>query len=441
MQPHHNFAPPDFFVKHHTKFFLACLEQLPSSAQKLDLNRMTLLYFTLAGLDALNSLHLVSKERITRWVYTMQVLPQADPVTDKEFNALRGGFRPTLHAGNRPNPFGQPPLNMGDVGHITMTQCALAILVMMGDDLRGVNKEAVMHHVRSCQAEDGGFRNIMLGSEADVRFVYSACVICELLKDWSGMDVEKATDFLVQCQRYDGAFGERPDCEGHGGTTYCALASLALLRRIDRIDIDRLVHWIVHRQILGFQGRPNKDQDSCYSFWLGASLRILGALQYIDKDCLKEFVLACQNPKVGGIAKQPCSQPDLLHTYLPIAALSLTEVIPKYIIREIDPALGFPIPKEDKWCKPRTEALEGQTYEGRKKFQKRKIVASPVKTVANSSPQKPAPGSPQQTTSSSHAATQGAPMFQWNPSTWQVQMIVVLFTVIVGMLYASLEKK
>ena len=28
------------------------------------------------------------------------------------------------------------------------------------------------------------------------------------------------------------------------------------------------------RQKSGFQGRPNKDVDTCYSFWLGASLDV-----------------------------------------------------------------------------------------------------------------------------------------------------------------------
>ena len=32
----------------------------------------------------------------------------------------------------------------------------------------------------------------------------------------------------------------------------------------------------MQRQVGGFQGRVNKDPDTCYSFWVGASLKMLG---------------------------------------------------------------------------------------------------------------------------------------------------------------------
>lgn len=35
-------------------------------------------------------------------------------------------------------------------------------------------------------------------------------------------------------------------------------------------------------QIDGFQGRPNKPVDTCYSFWIGASLKILNAFHLTD---------------------------------------------------------------------------------------------------------------------------------------------------------------
>jgi prenyltransferase beta subunit len=35
--------------------------------------------------------------------------------------------------------------------------------------------------------------------ENDVRFLYSACCICYILNDWSGMDKEKAFGFIMNC--------------------------------------------------------------------------------------------------------------------------------------------------------------------------------------------------------------------------------------------------
>ena len=91
-----------------------------------------------------------------------------------------------------------------------------------------------------------------------------------------------------------------------GGTTYCVLASLVLSGKLLSIPyLDRTLNWLVHRLvplpassldkedyedlddeaflrnlengkevISGFQGRPEKDPDACYSFWIGASIRV-----------------------------------------------------------------------------------------------------------------------------------------------------------------------
>ena len=63
-----------------------------------------------------------------------------------------------------------------------------------------------------------------------------------------------------------------------GGSTFCAVASLALMGRLDSAftptERRGLARWCLHRQQAGFQGRPNKPADTCYSFWIGASLEV-----------------------------------------------------------------------------------------------------------------------------------------------------------------------
>ncbi|CAL5431333.1 unnamed protein product [Camellia sinensis] len=45
----------------------------------------------------------------------------------------------------------------------------------------------------------------------------------------------------------------------------------------------------------GFQGRPNKPSDTCYAFWVGGVLRILGGHKFIDEKALRQFLLTCQS--------------------------------------------------------------------------------------------------------------------------------------------------
>lgn len=39
-------------------------------------------------------------------------------------------------------------------------------------------------------------------------------------------------------------------------------------------QIERLKKWILAKQDVGFHGRANKADDSCYAFWLGATLKV-----------------------------------------------------------------------------------------------------------------------------------------------------------------------
>lgn len=66
-----------------------------------------------------------------------------------------------------------------------------------------------------------------------------------------------------------------------GGTTFCAVASLVLMgclnEALSPAQIDRLRRWCLMRQQSGFQGRPNKPVDTCYSFWVGGTLKVLSS--------------------------------------------------------------------------------------------------------------------------------------------------------------------
>ena len=39
-------------------------------------------------------------------------------------------------------------------------------------------------------------------------------------------------------------------------------------------ELEKIKRWCLVRQKSGFQGRPNKPVDTCYSFWVGASLKV-----------------------------------------------------------------------------------------------------------------------------------------------------------------------
>jgi len=82
--------------------------------------------------------------------------------------------------------------------------------------------------------------------------------------------------FSFRIKSYDYGIGQGPGEESHGGSTYCAISSLYMLNKLDEglLSKEQTLFWLISRQETGFQGRANKPPDTCYSFWIGASLKV-----------------------------------------------------------------------------------------------------------------------------------------------------------------------
>lgn len=313
-EPERRLQAADFAIERHGAYFRQHMQCFPSPYKTMDTNRLTLLYFCISGLDLLGLLDTVDREAVIEFIYSWQ-----SPAVDN------GGF------------FGYPPLPVeseesdreNNQPHIANTYVALVMLIILGDDLRRVNRDAVGNSLRKWQLPDGSFCCVhgisSLDSESDIRFVFCAAAICFILDLWESVDVERMLRFIKSSQAYDGAFGMGPLTEAHGGCTYCALASLKMIGKLDDLPSrERLVNWCVKRQQVGFQGRIEKDEDSCYSFWVGGSLALLGVGALIDRNACAGFLKRCESTASGGFQKFPETRvPDILHSYFSVAGLSI----------------------------------------------------------------------------------------------------------------------
>jgi hypothetical protein len=79
-------------------------------------------------------------------------------------------------------------------------------------------------------------------------------------------------------------------------SVWVCLAALSLLDSLDIVDKNTLAGWLSERQLPsgGLNGRPEKLEDVCYSWWDLASLSILGKLGWINRDKLIGFILESQ---------------------------------------------------------------------------------------------------------------------------------------------------
>ncbi|KAF8924517.1 protein geranylgeranyltransferase type I beta subunit [Dissophora ornata] len=350
----------------HIQYFKRTLQMLPEPYASMDTQRMTLGMFALGGLELLGVLEETVSEANRKdwveWIYSQQRIP--DDSSDKESSSES---REALYGFGGPFsgiPFqdrSEPKTNQGcecgvhktvyDTAHITVTYTALLLLVLLGDDLSRVAKEPILRSLRKLQQPSGCFIPCVTDYEPDLRFMYCAAAISRILNDWSGFDRPSALQYIRECQTYDHGFSQSPQQEAHGGSAYCAVATLGLLGgeafedlktlarnaregkdeeafeqrklRTGFVDKEGTRRWCLQRQTTGFQGRIGKPTDTCYSFWIGGAVAALGSMDLVNYECNRGFLMETQNKHIGGFGKWVDTFPDVLHSYMGIAALSL----------------------------------------------------------------------------------------------------------------------
>lgn len=258
--------------------------------------------------------------------------------------------------------------------HLLYTLSALQILAMadrLHDDR--LDKDAVVKFVCGLQNDDGSFSGDKWG-EIDTRFTYCAFSCLALLgrlslPEWghetanvmneSGdtIDIKKAIRYIISCRNsFDGGFGAVPGAESHAGQVFCCIGALSishslhLLNENNENGADVLSWWLAERQCDsgGLNGRPEKQADVCYSWWILSALSILGRVNWIDVSKLGQFILNCQDEDDGGIADRPNDMPDVYHTFFGLSGLSLIGRLNEmgkldgHIYREVDPVFALP---------------------------------------------------------------------------------------------------
>ncbi|KAF9563763.1 Geranylgeranyl transferase type-1 subunit beta [Mortierella alpina] len=253
-----------------------------------------------------------------------------------------------------------------DTSHITMTYTALLILLMLGDDLSRVAKEPILRALRKLQQPNGSFVPCLTDCESDMRFTFCAAAVSYMLNDWSGINQTTMLQYIRDCQTYEHGFSQSPHQEAQGGPSYCAVATLGLLgqealqdqrtmlrdevhgedeeafeRRKARagfVDKEGARRWCLQRQVTGFQGRINKATDTCYSFWVGGALAVMGSMDLVNYSCNRGYLMETQHKMFGGFGKWVGTYPDVLHSYMGIASLALMD---EPGIRPLDPKLNI----------------------------------------------------------------------------------------------------
>lgn len=240
------------------------------------------------------------------------------------------------------NPDGGFGGHTGHDSHLLYTMSAVQILVMF-DALDRVEANKVIGYVVSLQDKGTGEMRGDEWGEKDTRFAFISVAILSFFGAVDAIKIEGVVRYVENSMNYDGGFGSGPGGESHSAQIFTCLAALAIARRLDIVDRERLSKWLAERQLKcgGLNGRPQKLEDVCYSWWVLSSLEILGRKHWVDRQKLCNFILSAQDTKGGGIADRPGDVADVYHTCFGIAGLSLAG-FDGYELVDIDPVYCMP---------------------------------------------------------------------------------------------------
>ncbi|QBM87364.1 geranylgeranyl transferase type-2 subunit beta [Metschnikowia aff. pulcherrima] len=232
----------------------------------------------------------------------------------------------------------------GHDAHVLTTLSALQILLIYDsfDALSAEKRDRIAKFVLLLRLPDGSFMGDSFG-EIDTRFVFVSVYILTLLGRLTPEIAAEASEFILNCRNFDGGFGMCPGAESHAAQVYTCVGALALCDSLDKVD-EKTAAWLSERQVPasgGFNGRPEKLPDVCYSWWVLLSLAALEKAHWISFEALETFILECQDHAAGGFSDRPGNQTDVYHTCFALAGLSLMYA-ERNGLAEVDPVLCLP---------------------------------------------------------------------------------------------------
>ncbi|RVX73892.1 hypothetical protein B0A52_02782 [Exophiala mesophila] len=364
-------------MKRHIKYWTLCARLLPEQYTSSDANRMSFGFFIVAALDLLDVLDTVISESERRswieWIYACQV-PHTGGFrgfTGTNLGGLRSPMNWHWDPASLPNTyFALATLTIlgDDLSRVSRNECLRWISRLQAPDgsfgeFFGPEGEVVGgSDPRLCLCAVGTLK--LLGADQTTAS-----------RPWNDIDQFRLRQFIANCQGLEGGIGEAPLLEAHSGLTYCGIATLSFLSLLSergssvhdvadqaglatedcaRWMLDRQTTWIeddeeedsnddeadqnrqtpVHApsdaspigdpdMIAGFCGRSGKIADTCYCFWNVGALTILGKQDLVNVPAMRRYLLEKVNHIVGGFGKAPGELPDVLHSYLGLAALAI----------------------------------------------------------------------------------------------------------------------
>ncbi|KAF9481472.1 rab geranylgeranyltransferase [Pholiota conissans] len=192
-----------------------------------------------------------------------------------------------------------------------------------------LNREEMIAFVMSCWDDEAGGFGAHPDHDAHLLSTTSAIQILVMQDALDRLDIDRVVKFILSLQQPSGVFAGDAFGEIDTRFLYCAVNSLSLLGRLDELDKEKTVRYIERCRNYdgGFGSSVGAESHAAQVFVCVAALAILDRLDVVDINTLKFWLCERQLPN-GGLNGRPEKLEDVCYSFWVLSALSILNGVP-----------------------------------------------------------------------------------------------------------------
>ncbi|OJA20093.1 hypothetical protein AZE42_07714 [Rhizopogon vesiculosus] len=166
-----------------------------------------------------------------------------------------------------------------------------------------------------------------LSAHLRMNAVYWGLTALCIMDHKDALDRDEMVDFVMSCWDEEaGAFGAHPDHDAHLLSTLSAIQILLMQDALDRVDVDRVVKFILSLQQPSgiFAGDAFGETDTRFLYCAVSALSLLGRLHELDVEKTVEYIQRCRNFD-GGFGAIAGAESHAAQVFVCVAALAILD--------------------------------------------------------------------------------------------------------------------
>ncbi|THV08546.1 rab geranylgeranyltransferase [Dendrothele bispora CBS 962.96] len=203
----------------------------------------------------------------------------------------------------------------------------LTALCVMGHK-DALDRQEMIDYVMSCWDDEAGAFGAHPDHDAHILSTLSAIQILIMQDALDRVDIDRVVKFILSLQQPSGVFAGDQFGEVDTRFLFCSVNALSLLGRISELDVDKTVGYIIQCQNFdgGFGSSIGAESHAAQVFVCVGALAILDRLDIVDVPTLSWWLAERQLPN-GGLNGRPEKLEDVCYSFWVLSALSILNKI------------------------------------------------------------------------------------------------------------------